>query len=250
MGKLVRNYGFGRVAVNGFVQLALCLYLLLKMPVKLRLEGTVTEIDAVVFDCDGVLLETIPAKLQAYMDWVPPEHAAHREEFRAHNLKSFGKSRSLQLRYFYEELVGRVVSEAFLAGEVSRFAEICEPLCEAAPWAEGSHEFVEACREAGAATFVLSGTPQKELVAMLAQRDAMGLFQRVMGFPETKTGGLLRVVGEGGFSRERILFVGDAEKDASAAAEVGVHFVYRPSEADRPITEVRTEARNLVDLLG
>ena len=59
---------------------------------------------------------------------------------------------------------------------------------------------------------------------MLSQRDAMELFELVMGFPETKTGGLLRVVGEWGLLRQRILFVGDAEKDASAAAEVGVHF--------------------------
>ena len=37
------------------------------MPLRLALDGVSTEIDAVVFDCDGVLLETIPAKLQAYM---------------------------------------------------------------------------------------------------------------------------------------------------------------------------------------
>ena len=84
---------------------------------------------------------------------------------------------------------------------------------------------------------------------MLRQRDAMELFELVMGFPETKTGGLLRIVGEWGLLRQRILFVGDAEKDASAAAEVGVHFAYRPSEADRPITKIINEARNLMQLL-
>ncbi len=206
--------------------------------------------DAVVFDCDGVLLETIPAKLRAYMDWLPPEHESHRERFRIHNLKSFGTSRSLQLRYFFEVLLGEEVSEEVLEEEVVRFAGICEPLCEAAPWAEGAREFVQSCREAGADTFVLSGTPQLELEAMLEQRGAMEMFRAVMGFPETKTGGLRRVAGQWGFVRERTLFVGDAEKDASAAAQVGVPFVYRPSEADRPESAVSTETRNLMDLLA
>ncbi len=219
------------------------------MPLRLALDGVSTEIDAVVFDCDGVLLETIPAKLQAYMDWLPAEHEAHREAFREHNLKSFGTSRSLQLRYFYEELLGQQVTDSFLNTEVLRFSSICEPLCKISPWAEGAREFVQTCRNAGALTFVLSGTPQEELEVMLSQRDAMELFELVMGFPETKTGGLLRIVGEWGLLRQRILFVGDAEKDASAAAEVGVHFAYRPSEADRPITKIINEARNLMQLL-
>jgi phosphoglycolate phosphatase-like HAD superfamily hydrolase len=220
------------------------------MPIQLRLDDSVTGLDAVVFDCDGVLLETIPAKLQAYMDWMPPAHENLREVFRRHNLESFGTSRSLQLRYFYEELACREIDDDFLAFEVERFASICEPLCEAAPWAKGSREFVESCRQAGAATFVLSGTPQQDLDVMLEQRNAVELFNAIMGFPETKTGGLFRVLGEWGFDRSRTLFVGDAEKDASAAMEVGVPFVYRPSEADRPVTAIRTEARNLMDLLA
>ena len=82
------------------------------MSFRLALDGISTEIDAVVFDCDGVLLETIPAKLQAYVNWLPStRHSAKR--FREHNLKSFGTSRSLQLRYFYEDLLGQEVSDSF-----------------------------------------------------------------------------------------------------------------------------------------
>ena len=51
------------------------------MPLRLALDGVSTEIDAVVFDCDGVLLETIPAKLQACMDWLPAEHEALKKRF-------------------------------------------------------------------------------------------------------------------------------------------------------------------------
>ena len=220
------------------------------MPIQLILSDSITELDAVVFDCDGVLLETIPAKLQAYMEWMPMEYESLREVFRSHNLKSFGQSRSVQLRYFYEKLARRSVSEDFLLHEVDRFASICEPLCKVAPWADGSREFVEACKAMDAHIFVLSGTPQRELDAMLNQRNAKRLFDGIYGFPITKTGGLKNILKQGGYKKDRVLFIGDAEKDASAAMQVGVNFVYRPSEADRPVSIVQTETKNLMTLVA
>jgi len=228
------------------------------MPIRLNLKKPATpapvengvELDAVVFDCDGVLLETISAKLQAYVDWILEEHTSLQPTFSEHNRRSFGQSRWVQIRYFYEELVKmESVSDVFIESEVQRFTEICEPLCEAAEWAEGARDFVLACNEAGSRTFVLSGTPQEELEGMLQQRDAMELFDGVMGFPITKEEGLERVVQEHGFRPERILFVGDAQRDAEAAQAVGTHFVYRPSEADRPTCPIWNETVNLLELL-
>ena len=208
------------------------------------------EIDAVVFDCDGVILETIPAKLQAYMDWLPEGNEAVREVYAEHNRKSFGQSRSLQIRYFYEKLLGMPeVPEEFVRSEVDRFSSICEPLCEAAPWAEGAGEFIEACNDAGCLTYVLSGTPQAELEGMLEQRNAMDLFDGVMGFPITKEEGLEKVKNTHELQPERILFIGDAQRDAEAALAIGTHFVYRPSEANRPTVRIVNEAVNLLDLL-
>lgn len=229
-------------------QMAICLNLQI-LPQEEE-QTSEQEIDAVVFDCDGVLLETIPAKLQAYMDWLPEQYEALREVYAAHNRKSFGQSRSLQIQYFYEKLVGmNPVTKEFIEEEVERFAAICEPLCEAAPWAEGAKEFIQACRDAGSSTYVLSGTPQLELEVMLKQRMAMGLFDDVMGYPITKEQGLEKVRDNLGIDPCRILFVGDAQRDAEAALAVGTHFVYRPSEANRPTVDIVNEEVNLLDLL-
>ena len=79
------------------------------MPLHLALDGVTTEIDAVVFDCDGVLLETIPAKLK--LIWTGYQQSTRHTKHSEHNLKSFGTSRSLQLRYFWE-LLGQQVMTA------------------------------------------------------------------------------------------------------------------------------------------
>lgn len=215
----------------------------------LLLENSVKPIDLIVFDCDGVLLESMGAKIEAFRRWVPGAYAAHREAFMAGVMDGFGKARSHHIRTFYCEILGQNPSEDFLEAEVARFTEICEPLCAVAEWRVGSREFVQACREAGIPRYVLSGTPQAPLNAMLKSTGGAELFDVIIGSPPAKPESLTRILSETGTPAQRCVFVGDAEADRAAAAHVGAHFVYFPSEANRPTGAITTEVSDLRQLL-
>ncbi|WPJ98197.1 HAD family hydrolase [Coraliomargarita algicola] len=215
----------------------------------LLLEGSLKPIDLLVFDCDGVLLETMAAKIEAFRQWVPQAHIAWRDAFMEVVMAGFGKARTHHIRCFYEEILGETVSEAFLSEEVERFADICEPLCATAAWRIGSREFVLACRQAGIPRYVLSGTPQQPLEAMLSSTGAAGLFDVIIGSPPAKPESLTRILAETGVPAHRCVFVGDAEADRVAAEHVGAHFVYFPSEANRPTGPISTEVSDLRQLL-
>lgn len=215
----------------------------------LRIENSVREIDLVVFDCDGVLLETMPAKIEAFRRWVPEAHADRREDFMKIVMAGFGTARTHHIRSFYEQILRQSVSDAFLELEVARFTEICEPLCASAGWRPGSLEFVQCCLAAGAPRYVLSGTPQAPLEAMLEANGTAGLFDVIIGSPPAKPESLARILSETGTVPERCVFVGDAEADRAAAEKVGAHFVYFPSEADRPTGAIKTEVTDLRQLI-
>lgn len=215
----------------------------------LLLESSEKPIDLLVFDCDGVLLESMAAKIEAFRQWVPESHVDKREAFMAVVMAGFGKARTVHIRTFYQEILGQSPSEAFLEEEVARFTDICEPLCANALWRVGSREFVLACREAGIPRYVLSGTPQAPLDAMLDSTGATELFDVIIGSPPTKPESLARILLEVGTPAHRCVFVGDAEADRAAAAHVGAHFVYFPSEANRPTGEITTEVSDLRQLL-
>ena len=220
-----------------------------KEAMDLLLDGSATAIDMVVFDCDGVLLDTMPAKIEAFRSWVPAELEAFREPFMEIVMAGFGTARTHHIRRFYEDVVRQPVSDAFLAQEVARFTDICEPLCASANWRAGSKEFVLACREAGVPCLVLSGTPQAPLEEMLESTGAAKLFDQIVGSPPMKPESLLRMITESGLPAYRCVFVGDAEADRAAAAQVGAHFVYFPSEADPPQGPIKTTVSSLLDLL-
>lgn len=215
----------------------------------LLLENSERPIDLVVFDCDGVLLESMPAKIEAFRRWVPEAHAKHRESFMRVVMDGFGKSRRHHIRRFYEEILGQSPDDALIESEVARFTDICEPLCASADWRAGSREFVLACRSAGVPRYVLSGTPQAPLEAMLASTGAAELFDVIIGSPPAKPESLARILAETGTPAHRTVFVGDAEADRAAAAHVGAHFVYFPSEANPPSEPVATEVSDLRQLL-
>ncbi|MDQ8195554.1 HAD family hydrolase [Coraliomargarita sp. SDUM461004] len=216
---------------------------------NLLLDNVWRPIDLVVFDCDGVLLETMAAKIEAFQRWVPTAHTARGAEFMQVVMAGFGKARAHHIRSFYEDILNQVVSQEFLDAEVERFTAICEPLCAGADWRVGAREFVLACRDASLPRFVLSGTPQAPLEAMLVSTGAIDYFDVVIGSPPAKSESLRRILSETEVLPDRCVFIGDAEADRAAAASVDVHFVYFPSEADRPEGPIATEVSDLRQLL-
>jgi len=215
----------------------------------LLLENSEKPIDLAVFDCDGVLLESMGAKIEAFRQWVPEAHSDRREHFMRVVMDGFGRSRTHHIRSFYEDILGQSCEPAWIEAEVARFTEICEPLCASADWRAGSLEFVRACREAGIPRYVLSGTPQQPLEAMLESTGASKYFDVIIGSPPAKPESLARILRETQIPAERTVFIGDAEADRAAASAVGVHFVYFPSEANPPSGPIATQVNDLTRLL-
>ena len=215
----------------------------------LKIAGLVQPIDLIVFDCDGVLLDTMAAKIEAFRTWVPEAHRDLDEAFMQIVMHGFGKSRTVHIERFYRELVQQELHPTFLEAEVQRFADICEPLCATANWRTGSREFVQDCCDAGIPRYVLSGVPQSPLEEMLAAAGGTDLFNVIIGSPPGKPQSMERILAETNTPAHRAVFIGDANADHQAALHVGAHFVYFPSLAQRPAGVLATEVSDLRELL-
>jgi phosphoglycolate phosphatase-like HAD superfamily hydrolase len=218
--------------------------------IKLRLGGELRAIRLLVFDCDGVLLDTMSAKIAAFRQWVTHRWPEHEAVFLNHVMGSFGRSRVFQIEWFFNHCLKQVPDAATLSAEVERFTDICEPLCAEAGWLSGSSEFVAACEAAGVPCYVLSGTPQLHLEQMLAANGGNGRFRAIIGSPPAKPQSLATILSKEGVAAQQTVFVGDAEADAEAAESVGAHFVYKPSAAKRPGLRIVNEVTDLRELLA
>jgi HAD superfamily hydrolase (TIGR01549 family) len=188
--------------------------------------------DAIVFDFDGVLVESVDVKTRAFAALYDPHGNDVVEQVVAWHLAHGGVSRYEKFRHFHRTFLGRALAPAEEAELGERFSALVEEAVIAADWVPGAREFLEGWH-ARLPLFVASGTPEEELLRIVARRGMTRFFSGVAGAPRKKGTILRDFLERSGVSPDRMLMVGDAMTDYEGAAEAGVPFLgIAPSAAN------------------
>lgn len=185
---------------------------------------------AIVFDCDGVLLESVDAKTEAYRALFGG-YPGHLEAILAYHRANGGVSRYEKIRHVYRHILNQPLLEQELTDLCARFAELAFEKVLAAPLVQGVREFLRAYHER-LPLFVASGTPQEELETILDLRCLRSYFRGVFGSPDTKRDILGRILADWRLSSLEVLVVGDAPTDWYAARDWGIPFIGRVNGED------------------
>lgn len=187
--------------------------------------------DAVVFDFDGVLIESVNIKTQAFASLYAGYGRTVVEQVVAFHLANGGLSRFEKFRYFHNKLLGIPLSHDEESRLASEFNERVEAAVVSAPWVDGAEEFLIKYH-ALIPLFVASGTPEAELKRILEKRNMLHYFRAAFGSPAKKGEILCDIMQSGGYLPERVLMVGDSMLDMEGAKEAGSCFLGRYSPQD------------------
>lgn len=180
--------------------------------------------DAIVFDFDGVLVESVDVKTRAFAALYEPYGEDVVRQVVAWHLAHGGVSRYEKFRHFHRAFLGRALNQTEEAELGDRFSALVEEAVIAAAWVPGAREFLEDWH-ARLPLYVASGTPEEELIRIVGRRGMSHFFKGVAGAP-SKKGAILRdFLGLSGASPDRMLMVGDAMTDFDGAVEAGVSFL-------------------------
>jgi phosphoglycolate phosphatase-like HAD superfamily hydrolase len=207
-------------------------------------------VDAWFFDFDGVILESVDIKTQAFAKLYEDYGKSVVEKVVAYHLKHGGVSRYEKFRYFHQEILGITLNLQDEERLGLQFNELVEQLiCECA-WVPGAKELLEINR-GRTPMFVISGTPEEELRRIVERRDMKCFFKGVFGSPRHKGELISMVVSEHKLDPQRCIMIGDAITDYDGAQEAGVHFIGRVGKNIRnpfPVnTVIETDLRPLTD---
>ncbi len=194
-----------------------------------ELDALLAAARAVVFDFDGVLVESVEIKSAAFLALFPERPDLH-PAIRRHHLRHVGRSRFEKLRWIHEELLQAPLAEAELEALAGRFSALVFEATVACPLVPGAEEALAALERAGLPAFIVSGTPQEELRAIVERRGMRRRFAGVWGSPPGKRQLLWALLAERALLPEEVLFVGDGLTDLEAARDVGVGFVLRATQ--------------------
>lgn len=183
-------------------------------------------IRCVVLDCDGVILETVGLKTDAFA-----ASAAHLGPEAVRLLVDFhaahgGVSRYEKYRHLWREFFKREITEDEMRDMVGRFLAAAADGLPKAPFVPGAREFIESWT-GRLPLHVASGAPDEELKAILRIKGVDRHFVSIHGSPPAKADLLARIVAAEGIAPAETLMVGDSGTDLDAARLVGTLFYGR-----------------------
>ncbi|MEZ4363754.1 MAG: HAD hydrolase-like protein [Kofleriaceae bacterium] len=181
---------------------------------------------AIVFDFDGVILESADVKTDAFLEL----YAAHGPEVvaqvRAHHLANLGISRFKKFAWIAEHVLRQPLSEEDRVALGERFSALALQRVLAAPMVPGAQAALEALAPR-LPLFVASGTPQKELDLIVDRRGLRSFFREVWGTPAEKPDIVRDLLARHALAPAQVLFIGDGLSDHKAATATGLHFLAR-----------------------
>ena len=180
--------------------------------------------DAIVFDCDGTLVDSKEIKSKAFGKLYESYGKEIVRRVVAYHRKHEGISRFKKFKYLQETLLGQPYSDK-LGKQLSRnYSELVMEAIVQAPFIDGAFEFLKNYHHI-CPLFVASGTPEPELREIVKQRNMDRFFQGVYGSPSTKKQILEHILMQNNWSPNRLLMVGDALTDWEGAKQSKVCFM-------------------------
>lgn len=179
---------------------------------------------AIVFDFDGVLVESVDVKTRAFASLYEEHGKEVVAAVVAHHLQHGGLSRFEKFRHCHLAFLGRELSAAEELALGERFSALVEDAVVRAKWIPGAREFLDQWH-GRLPIYVASGTPEIELLRIVERRGMAKYFAGVRGTPGSK-GELIS-----GFARaerlppKSLLMVGDSTTDYEGAQQAGTDFI-------------------------
>ena len=213
------------------------------------------ELQAIIFDFDGVLVESVDVKGDAFVTLYKDETPEIRDKIKRYHSEHGGISRFEKIRHYDEVFCGRKISEEQVLVKAARFGEIVEDIVVSTPYVEGAEEFLKTYARK-IPFFVVSATPQDELERIILRRGMKDYFQIVFGSPIKKPEHTRRILRDYKLDASRVCFIGDALTDYEAAKFCGTKFIGRklpgkvpPFPKDETVLDDLTQLARVLDLV-
>jgi len=198
--------------------------------------------DALFFDFDGVLVESVEVKTQAFAEIFKQYGRDIQDRVVAHHRDNGGMTRREKFRHYYEFLLEKQLHDQELDQLCSRFAAIVFEKVIAAPEIPGAVDLLKECKKK-VPCFVISGTPELELREIVERRGWTEYFVETCGAPDTKHDHLKRLLGNYALNPAHCIFFGDAFSDYQAASESRIPFIGILPNPEAPLLKAVPEIR-------
>lgn len=195
---------------------------------------SLAELDCVFFDFDGVIADSVDAKIRAFGVLYGGFGEDIRNAVEAYQRAVPGETRYEKIPKFHRDYLGISLSPEEVAAWCARLGDLVLDAVVESPLLPDVIEVLEQLRMAAIPAHIVSGTPHDELAVILARKGLSHYFRSAEGAPRRK-----ETIVDGLLERHRLdparcLFVGDAMTDHRCAAACAMPFLGRADPGHDP----------------
>lgn len=206
------------------------------------------EYQAVFFDFDGVILDSVDVKTRAYTELFRPFGPEAEKAAVDYHLANGGLSRFKKFEYIFKHVLKQPVSEKELEKMGQDFSDLALKGVLESPFIPGALETLKELKEKNIPAFVVSGTPDEEIKYIVKKKGLEEYFKEVHGSPRAKAEIVLDILRRYSCNADKCLFIGDAMSDYQAAKIVGLAFFGVLSKNCETIFPPNTKIDNKVSI--
>jgi phosphoglycolate phosphatase-like HAD superfamily hydrolase len=195
---------------------------------------SLAKLDCVFFDFDGVIADSVDAKIHAFGQLYSGFGEDVRRAVEAYQRAVPGETRYEKIPKFHREHLGITLSAEEVETWCARLSDLVLDAVVDSPLLPDVIDVLELLRGAGIPSHIVSGTPHDELAIILRRKGLSHYFRSAEGAPrrkETIVDGLLERYR---LDPARCLFVGDAMTDHRCATACAIPFLGRAAPAASP----------------
>jgi beta-phosphoglucomutase-like phosphatase (HAD superfamily) len=183
---------------------------------------------AIVFDFDGVILESANIKTEAFLE-LYAGYPGKQQAIRDYHVGQAGISRYVKFEHIQKNILGLPYTEADKKRVSAEFERLTRERIFRCPQVPGAEALLLGLR-GKVLRIVGSGTPQPELELIVERRGMREWFEEWWGSPRMKADILRDVMARYQLPPEKVLMVGDGMSDYDAARQTGTRFLARETE--------------------
>ena len=190
------------------------------------LQVDLTKYKTIVFDCDGVILDSNVVKTEAYFRTAKNLGAsdAEAQQLVDYHVKLGGISRYHKFDWYVREVLKQPVSDKAIQVLLDEFSRELEEGLMHCTIADGLQALRDATKDAK--WMILSGGDQQEIRDLFAKRDLAKHFDGgLFGSPDNKDTVLAREKANGHLQMPA-LFIGDSKYDHESSTNAGLDFIF------------------------
>ena len=182
----------------------------------------------ILLDFDGVILESVSVKTETFRKLFA-DKTEFVDDIVNFHIQNGGMSRFDKFRYIYSEILQEELSDKQFKTLCDNFAKYVYEGVINSPFVKGADKFIDKCYKEKVPLYLVSATPEEEIIRITKEIGIFDKFNHVYGSPMTKADCIMQILQENKLTKDpkKALFFGDAINDYKAANKTGISFAGR-----------------------